>query len=141
MAAQANQAQIDALNGQIADLVNLVNQLRDQVQNNAGPGQGQQPPPPQVPPAVFARDPAQVNQVNLLNYNDRKDTDIYKNGSAALPGDAFDGTNHWRAPHDQTVCRYDPRTSPPRCYRLSKCTGQECTKCHHPVQLSQRFHH
>jgi len=92
MAAQANQAQIDALNGQIADLVTLVNQLQNQI--NAGPAAGDPPPPPPVvPPAVFARDPAQVNQVNLLNYNDRKDTDIYKNGSAALPGDAFDGTN------------------------------------------------
>ena len=89
MAAQANQAQIDALNGQIADLVTLVNQLQNQI--NAGPAAGAPPPPPL--PAVFARDPAQVNQVNLLNYNDRKDTEIYKNGSAALSGDPFDGTN------------------------------------------------
>ena len=55
----------------------------------AAPAQQQAPPPP---PAQFALEPAQAHQAGLLNYADRNDIEIHKNGSKALPGDAYDGT-------------------------------------------------
>jgi hypothetical protein len=60
-----------------------------QAQQQAAQVQQQAPPPPA---AQFALEPAQAHQAGLLNYVDRNDIELHKNGSKALPGDAYDGT-------------------------------------------------
>jgi len=71
-----------------------IQQLQQQLQavqaQQVPGGQQQQQPPPA--PVVFAREPAQANQAGLLNFADRNDIEFHKNGSKALPGDAYDGT-------------------------------------------------
>ena len=73
----------------IQALQNELQQLRQQLQAVQAQQQQVQPPPQ---PVVFAREPAQANQAGLLNYNDRNDIELHKNGSKALPGDPYDGT-------------------------------------------------
>ena len=58
----------------------------------AGPAPAAMQPPP--PAAVFARAPAQLNHAALLNYMDKKDIELHKSGSAALPGDKYDGKGY-----------------------------------------------
>mmetsp|Transcript_13677 Transcript_13677/g.19600 ORF Transcript_13677/g.19600 Transcript_13677/m.19600 type:complete len:147 (+) Transcript_13677:211-651(+) len=75
---------MDALQQQIQELQQALNALQAQQAQQAG---GQAPPPA----AVFARAPAQLNHAALLNYTDKKDIELHKSGSAALPGDRYDG--------------------------------------------------
>jgi hypothetical protein len=69
-----------------------LNQLQATLQAVQAQQAAQQPPPPPQQNIVFAREPAQANQAGLLNYNDRNDIELHKNGSKALPGDPYDGT-------------------------------------------------
>jgi hypothetical protein len=66
-------------------------QLQAMQQAQAAPPAAAQPGNQPIAPLAFAQEPAQA-QGGLLDYNNRKDIELHKNGSAALPGDAFDGT-------------------------------------------------
>ena len=73
----------------------LQQQLQQLQQQLAALQQNQQQEPPAqaaANPVVFARAPAQLNSGALLNYSEKKDIEVHKSGSAALPGDKYDGT-------------------------------------------------
>ena len=75
---------MEALQQQVQALQNALAAIQA-----AGPAPAAMHPPP--PAAVFARAPAQLNHAALLNYMDKKDIELHKSGSAALPGDPYDG--------------------------------------------------
>jgi hypothetical protein len=70
-----DQAQVDALQAQVL-------QLQQQLQMAQQQQIAQQMPAvPPLTPVVFARAPALINGVNILDYSMKKDTELYKEGT------------------------------------------------------------